>query len=485
MQKGVMAAKIDTRNAAVPHPAWLALRDAALVGGIVMAASLFGILTRPVGFLAAFWPANALLLGLFVRLPHLRSPSGWLGALLGYLAADLITGGNLSTTAWLTAANLTGVGVGCALFAQLGEDDRRLRRPLSVLYLFAIAIAAATACAMVGSGVGRVLLGQGILISFAFWLSNELVTYITVLPVMMAAPRIDPQHSLRRRCRIPVIRIAPFLTLLVSIAAALMVGGPGTIAFPVPALLWCALTYSLFTTVVLTLILSVYKMIAIASGFVPMAAPSSIIDATTSMQLGIALLALGPLTVASINTARNELLRALEHATNHDSLTGALSRSAFLAHGQRVLDEPATVPTAVMMLDIDHFKRVNDVHGHAAGDQVLVAFAAAVSSQLRQNDAFGRLGGEEFGLVLRDTSHAQTTVLAARLREHVAGMQVALADGTLLHITVSIGMATRDSREPTTLTQLLSWADGALYRAKAAGRNQVACHVPEAARATA
>ena len=107
-----------------------ALFYATVIGTVVLFWALFSIFTRPVGHLAAFWPANAVLLGLMVRFPRLATWQGWCAAFIGYLIADLVTGGHPVAVLLLTGANMAGVGTGYALMRLLSEPDRRLRRPL-------------------------------------------------------------------------------------------------------------------------------------------------------------------------------------------------------------------------------------------------------------------------------------------------------------------------------------------------------------------
>ena len=450
-----------------------------LIMAVVFAASLFGILTRPLGFLAAFWPANALLLGLFVRVPRLASPWGWLGAVAGYVAADLVSGGQLSLTLWLTAANLAGVFVGYLLFLRLGADDRLLRRPQSVLYLFGICICVGVATALVGAGIAPMVFEQSLLKGVEFWFTTELVNNLIVLPVMLTAPAwpIALLRSTRtvRRLQVDLMRLAPLVALLLSLAAAMLVRGPGAITFPIPALLWCALTYSLFGAVLLTLGVSVCILIAVSLGVLHTHVPTSLayIDETVSMRLGVVFLALGPLMVASINAARNELLRSLDYAANHDSLTGTLMRRAFISRSDACIEQQRSKQgsVAVLMLDIDHFKRINDGYGHAVGDRALERFVAAISPVLRAEDLLGRMGGEEFAVLMPGVSLDSALRIAERLREQVQHQQVQLDDGAALSMTVSIGLHWQ-AHAAADLRQMLLVADQALYQAKAAGRNQ-------------
>lgn len=483
---------------AVPHSGSLRLAErfttpgcqALLLGLAVLLAALFGIFTRPTGFLAAFWPANALLLGLMVRHPALARARGWIAATLGYLAADLITGGDPPITLWLTAANLVGVATGVLLFRRLSEEDRLLRRPLSVLYLFAICAATGVAAAIVGCGVGVVVLERSLATSFMLWLVTELVNSIVLLPVILTAPALATMHTATRQ-RLARLhahpRIAlPALALLASMIGSALLGGPGAIMLAVPALLWCALSYDLFSTTLITLGYCVWTLIATATG-TPITHPApDYIQEITSLRVGVALLALGPLTAASINTAREELLRSLDRAANHDFLTDTLARRAFMAAGATALardsqmasapQTPAPIQTtrpAVLVMDIDHFKIVNDLHGHATGDRVLVTFAATVRQLLRRADLFGRLGGEEFAVVFPQITARDAEAIAERLRAHVEATPVPVSDGQSVQITVSVGLAYANTSESPDLDTLLHAADQALYQSKRQGRNRV------------
>src|SRR5690606_24295646 len=190
---------------------------------------------------------------------------------------------------------------------------------------------------------------------------------------------------------------------LVSLMVCAGLGGPGSLGFVVPALLWCALSYSLFMSALLILLTCIWLVAVVSLGLLPLLDADTDAARTLSLHLGITLFALGPLAVASITQARDRQLKALRRRADHDILTGALTRRGFFGRGEALLGQWAGSREAlvVMMLDLDHFKRVNDCHGHAVGDGVLRAFSTTVKRSLRQNDLFGRLGGEEFALVLK------------------------------------------------------------------------------------
>ncbi|MFT3782222.1 MAG: GGDEF domain-containing protein [Nibricoccus sp.] len=123
------------------------------------------------------------------------------------------------------------------------------------------------------------------------------------------------------------------------------------------------------------------------------------------------------------------------------------------------------------MLDLDHFKKVNDTYGHPAGDLVLQTAAKRIRQQLRSVDRFARVGGEEFAIVLTEVDHVTASEVARRIVEMMARTPIPLADGTMLQITVSAGSASmpNNASDPASLIKI---ADRALYEAKSRGRNQ-------------
>lgn len=164
---------------------------------------------------------------------------------------------------------------------------------------------------------------------------------------------------------------------------------------------------------------------------------------------------------------------AAEQAARTDALTGVATRRAFSeaaeAEMQRALRYHSEL--SLLMMDLDHFKAINDSHGHVTGDAVLVSFAQTVLQQVRKVDLVARLGGEEFVVLLPNISAEQATALAERMRVAVHNSQLQV-EGQPLSFSVSIGVAQFDPRE-LSLTSWLARADAALYQAKAQGRNCV------------
>jgi diguanylate cyclase (GGDEF)-like protein len=428
-------------------------------------------MTRPVGFLAAIWPANALLLALFIRFPRLANPLGWLSAVLAYLAADLVTGGDILKTFWLTGANVVCVAVGFVTSLSMTNEDRALRRPRSIFLVFCVCLAAASASAVVGGYVAAFLFGHDFITGFSFWFTTEFVNAVIIVPLALTMPPLSKLYDEAFKPR-SARALVPLLLVIVSVLAQHAIGGGGFLAFPVPALLLCALTYRLFATALITFLVCGWQLIELAGEHAPFVLRDPMYD-NLSLRLGVALIALAPLTVASINAARNDLLENLKRAASYDFLTDALSRSAFVAKATAMLMRLTAEgrPVATLMLDIDRFKRINDKHGHAAGDCVLVAFAAMVREILREGDLFGRIGGEEFAVILSDVDAEQAAGIAERIRAKIASTPIEIGDGRRLRVTVSAGLSF--GKKKGRLDRAIAEADAALYRAKELGRNQV------------
>lgn len=160
----------------------------------------------------------------------------------------------------------------------------------------------------------------------------------------------------------------------------------------------------------------------------------------------------------------------LDRLANEDELTGVLNRRAFLAQAIELLASRSRPDiAAILVLDLDHFKQLNDRHGHAAGDAALRNFTRTVAAQLRPDDLFARVGGEEFWILLPGTDVAGAQALAERLRVEVERAALIFGD-TRLRITVSVGVSAVLEADISTA---LSNADRALYEAKHSGRNRV------------
>jgi diguanylate cyclase (GGDEF)-like protein len=173
--------------------------------------------------------------------------------------------------------------------------------------------------------------------------------------------------------------------------------------------------------------------------------------------------------VARIVRYTRELIRM---ATT-DPLTGGLNRRSFTDRGLAELERAKRYDraTSILMIDVDRFKSINDSHGHSGGDAVLKELVTCLQERIRPSDILGRIGGEEFAVILAETDLPGAEIAAERIRHDVASLNVALEAGSAA-FTVSIGVA-QFMRQATTLKPAMDRADRALYQAKADGRNRV------------
>jgi diguanylate cyclase (GGDEF)-like protein len=188
--------------------------------------------------------------------------------------------------------------------------------------------------------------------------------------------------------------------------------------------------------------------------------------------IGLGILALPCLSIGVVMLAHDRMAERMERLANVDGLTGALVRRAFLAEAESLLHKAmnSELRLSIAILDLDKFKTINDVHGHAGGDQALAHFASAISSGLGPADLFGRLGGEEFAVLFLSSGQADTVRLMDELRASVAASRLTTPSGEVAY-TFSAGVD--EYHEGDALATMMGRADAALYAAKAMGRNCV------------
>lgn len=465
-----------------PLSGWHMLQVAALT----FLAALAGLLTQPASGLSVLWPANALLAGLLLRRPGLAEPASWAAAGTALALAGILWGEAPLQALSYSLVNLAGAFVGWRLLAAPGAPTT-LRQPRAVLRILSACVAAAATHAAAAGLLTLWLRTDASWTSvLANWFLGQLLSYCAFLPPILLLPKAGPRDrrrpAARARKRSWLETLSPLASLAIGLALCFLVGGPGILAFPIPPLLYCALVYRQRTTAWLALLAAVVITLGAAYGWIPFGDTPPLAGtapwAMASLRLGVLLLVVAPLIMSGALAARGDMISSLSLALDHDVLTGALSRQAFLRGAQECLRDPAARRgTGLLMLDIDRFKQLNDTHGHAVGDQVLQAFARTIGSAIRPRDLFGRLGGEEFGIALPDTAPAEVAAIAERLRACVADAATIPAEGAApIRVTVSIGAA-HDSQQPqATLHSLLSYADQAMYRAKHGGRDRVCFH---------
>ena len=290
-----------------------------------------------------------------------------------------------------------------------------------------------------------------------------------------------------RRFKDPALTLAQILYAITCCAAAFVIAGPARgVTLPILAIILMFGIFGLTTRQMLGVL--VYSLVAfgVASGVVAARDEPDYPPVVAAAYVGMVVVVLLSSTFLTtrvqstrehLRRQKAELAQALEQIrqlATHDDLTGLLNRRAMLDRMQ--LEQRRSLrsgsPLLIAQLDIDHFKAVNDTHGHAAGDLVLQSFADTVRRNVRDTDVLARWGGEEFVLLLCDTPAADAVTLMERLRQAVQAMQVPVPQGGQpITVTVSIGLARHTPADP--LAGTLERADQALYAAKAGGRNRV------------
>lgn len=292
------------------------LSPALVIGLAVFSACLFGILMRPIGFLAMIWPANAVMLGLLLRLPGTRRASAWLAGALAYFAADLLSGTAVLEMLLLNAGNISGVAAGYLVCRYLPAEALRLREPASVLHILLVATVAAAAAGLAGAVTDPFLLRLGAINGGMLWFATELVNYVALLPVILSAP--DPRRLFAERQALrpgAVLRGAvPALALVASCVLSMVVAGPGAIAFTVPALLWCGLVYPVFAVSVLTFLFSCWALTVMTAAYLPDSWGADAAQALVSIRLAAFMIALAPVTLSIVMRNREELVSKLSLA---------------------------------------------------------------------------------------------------------------------------------------------------------------------------
>ncbi|MGZ4969176.1 MAG: diguanylate cyclase [Methylobacter sp.] len=250
---------------------------------------------------------------------------------------------------------------------------------------------------------------------------------------------------------------------------------PGTVFFIVPVLLVLSFNANLFSVATASSLSLMSIIVATAHNAGPFIATDPT-DSNFRLMTFVFSSALTILGIALQNRQLTSTERSSElwkDAAEHDPLTGLINRRAFLPRLQNEHQRALRTGNAYTfaMLDLDHFKSINDIYGHHCGDDVLCALAAIMIDNCRSIDAVVRMGGEEFGILFPECTSDEALIALERIRKRFESSAV-IADGKLISVTVSIGVASFvDFREED--TEVIARADRALYAAKAKGRNQI------------
>ena len=275
---------------------------------------------------------------------------------------------------------------------------------------------------------------------------------------------------------------AAVVLLVIVLAGLLMFGGalsPYPVAFLcLPLLLWPAFRLGPREAATGAAVLAAIAVDGTLKGFGTFAQRSPN-ESLLLLQSFLGVSTLTATAVAGVVEERKRLAARLAHLADYDSLTDVLSRRRFREELSRQLASAGryVTPAALMFVDLDDFKSINDRLGHAAGDQVLVSVARLLRGRLRDSDLMGRLGGDEFAIWLPRADRSQAVTVAEQLLKAIAS-HATVAGGKSIETGASIGIALVPEHG-TTVEELLAHADAAMFRAKAAGRNHCRVYAPD------
>ncbi|MDH6231791.1 two-component sensor histidine kinase [Mesorhizobium soli] len=280
-----------------------------LFGGAYAALFALGVYTDVNSVLALAWPANAFMLGILVRFPLLARPLGWIACLVGLAIASAIIGYGIVEGAKLAAYNFGIAAIGYFVLSSFSRVDQRLERPISIFYMLAAVVPASLYAGVAGSMLDGSLFGMaGTVNVLRYWFSVELLNQLAFLPMILALPE-GGQWS--RQLPLSFHDQAPIIVLVLSAAVGTMFGGLAALAFPVPALLLCAISYRVFLTALLTFAYCVWTVIATTLAYVDLSNINQ--SLVLSVAMGRALVTLGPLIISTTTAKRNEVLEQLRY----------------------------------------------------------------------------------------------------------------------------------------------------------------------------
>ena len=441
--------------------------------------------------IATIWPANAILVALLLAQARPRWGAVLSAGFVAGVAANLITRGALAGTILYGLANLIEVGLAVSLLRRSGKGkgegkgegrgDGILHTTGAVLRFILVAgLVAPAVSGIPGSLTAFALYGEPLPKAFATWVASDGLGLLVFTPFLSTVVRGDfvvcfARTSWRER------GLSAALLLLV-----------GLVAYGVFFLATRPLLFAIFPPLMLVTfrvgrlgVEAAVMLVAVIGGIATMQGRGPMIliaaDAATQAQAFQAFLAVTLVTclpVAAEVSARARLTAALAvHGQEMtasaitDPLTGTLNRRGFEAEARRWLRAEAPGSLSLIAVDFDHFKQINDRWGHQAGDQALRHFAALVSSHVRARDLVGRLGGDEFMILLPHSDRALAQGVGERVRTAVETAPLALGGQVVASLSLSMGIASARSGE--SYEDLARRADRALYEAKEAGRNTI------------
>jgi diguanylate cyclase (GGDEF)-like protein len=454
-----------------------------------LATALGGLaISRQAGNIATLWPPNGMLVAALLLIHPRRWTEVLIAGALGSLAANLFNGASVVTASSITVANLVEAIVATSIIRWKAGRRVLFRNSGDVAVLIVAAITAALVAGALSATSAKLLAHAPFTTIFIKWVLGDVLGLLVVMPIAVIAHDVikhGPDLMMKQRSQ---GEAALILAGVFGVSVAVFSPDVPPVQFLVmPTVLLASFRLgplgAALSTVIVAIVGSLGTVLAAKAG-------ANTADEVTlrvfNFQLNLAVLFLTALPIGAAMAQRAQLEQDLtdekERAdrfakdmaslANIDDLTGLATRRFFLDQLDHMAATARRIkqPLTLAMIDIDHFKPINDKFGHAVGDAVLMAIGAACRSAVRGEDVIGRLGGEEFAMLMPLTDQDTAYRIVDRLREAVAAIAIPTSDGRSVSVTISVGMAMFADQQ---IDRLLLDADRALYVAKERGRNRI------------
>lgn len=481
---------VEAPTAAVKQPEMHQLLLILVLAAGYLATALGGLaISRQAGNIATLWPPNGMLVAALLLTSQRRWADVLIAGAIGSLAANLFNGNTVLAASSITVANLVEAGIAATIIRR--QTGRRVlfQHSSDVMVLIVASITAALVAGALSATSAKLLMHAPFTTIFIKWVLGDVLGLLVVMPIAVIAHDLvkhgpDLMMSMRTQGEAAAILAGVF-----GVSVAVFAPNVPPVQFLVmPTVLLASFRLgplgAALSTVIVAVVGSLGTVLAAKAGSIT---PDEITLRVFSFQLNLAVLFLTALPIGSAMAQRSQLERDLtdekERAdrfakdmaslANIDDLTGLATRRFFLDQLDNMAATARRVkqPLTLAMIDIDHFKPINDNFGHAVGDAVLMAIGAACRSAVRNEDVIGRLGGEEFAMLMPLTDQETAYRIVDRLREAVAAIAIPTSDGRSVSVTISVGMAMFADQQQ--IDRLLLDADRALYLAKERGRNRI------------
>jgi diguanylate cyclase len=450
----------------IAYPVRLAILCAAYFGA-AKAGLAFAFANQSV---TSIWPPTGIALAAVLIWGYRMWPAIAVGAFL----ANITTAGPLGSDLAIATGNTLEAVVGAFLLSRVAGFRPSLERVRDVLSLVVLAGLLSTAIsATVGVTslwtAGLVPDGQ-VLSTWRVWWLGDLGGDLLVAPALLI---FAARPALERRpwVRVEALALAAALVAVTTIAFS---SHASSAYIVIVILLWIALRFQQPGTAVAGLTASGIAIWATAHGSGPFVGGSADAELLRA-QLFVGVAMISGLVASAVNAEHRRAVGRLQELADHDPLTGVVNRRRFteeldrwIAYSRRYGGEGA-----VLVIDVDHFKSINDAFGHAVGDQVLAGLGALLRERVRATDVVGRLGGDEFTVLLPRADGEQAVALATAVLDRMRSEVVVRRTGRSIGVTASIGVGRFGRSLVLDSQQVLRDADIAMYEAKEAGRDRV------------